>query len=72
MVTHPFVPMVRAIVAAEPVNVLGGGWVELVVTPRTHFRFRVRRFAEVEGIVSSGSDNCGCVQVDPRNGLVHP
>jgi hypothetical protein len=45
--------MVLAISAAEPVNVLGGGCVESVVTPRTHLRFwRVwdRRLVELEGM----------------------
>jgi hypothetical protein len=42
--------MVLAIVSAEPTNVRDGGRVESVVTPRTHFRFGDRRFAEVAGI----------------------
>ncbi len=46
--------MVLAISAAEPMKVRGGGCVESVVTPRTHFRFleprRIRAVLEVDGI----------------------
>jgi (2R)-phospho-3-sulfolactate synthase (ComA) len=60
--------MVRAISAAEPLNVPAGGCAESVVTPRTHFRFCVRRFVEVEGIDLVEAANVA-VQADGRNVL---
>jgi hypothetical protein len=62
--------MVLAISAAEPVNVRGGGCVESVVTPRTHLRFCVRAFVEVEGI--DLAPFYPAVQADGRNVLADP